>query len=636
VPTPNTNFAAKLGTFTVAIPTVYVVDKVSDDDDFVTTPGEMTLREAIRLANNDGQPSQIEFSKTVFAAPQTITISPLNGEMFITKDVTIIGPSSKLTIDAAGTGRIFNINDDTNSGNGIFISNMVLTNGSVLGVSGGAIFVQDDPLTLSNVSITNSSSNVSGGAIQLEAGGATLTLNDCIITGNQATGANAYKVGDGGAINVFGNASLFINRSTLSGNTATGQGGAIYWTNGGALNLVDSTIANNTAAGNVGGGGLYFWGTIAANGFNIINSTISGNKATGGPGGGIELNTLTGTANIRNSTITNNESLSGGGGVDRTGGGGLITLSSTIVAGNKSAGSGAVARADVSASAAMNVSGNDNLVGVMDAANLITLTGTGNQVGTTATPLNAKLGALANNGGPTLTHALLAGSPALNKGNNSFMLSFDQRGTGFNRVVGGTADIGAFEDQTVVAPPPQVLGAVQIDNGTSQRSMVRSLVVNFNEPVNYSAASFQLIQTFNGTGSVGLTLSPATGPASSVTITFNNTGTVVLNGQNSLPDGKFEFRIVANNVTGVGGTLDGNKNGTSQGSPIDDVVTNLHRLFGDSNGDGAVTAVDFQAFFLAYNNAPPGSIFDFDGNGSVTAIDFQSFFLRYGQSGFLP
>jgi hypothetical protein len=74
---------------------------------------------------------------------------------------------------------------------------------------------------------------------------------------------------------------------------------------------------------------------------------------------------------------------------------------------------------------------------------------------------NPQLGALANNGGPTQTHALLTGSPAIDAGNNSLIpadvtdqdedsntsepLPFDQRGPGFSRVVSGTVDIGAFE-----------------------------------------------------------------------------------------------------------------------------------------------------------------------------------------------
>ena len=75
-----------------------------------------------------------------------------------------------------------------------------------------------------------------------------------------------------------------------------------------------------------------------------------------------------------------------------------------------------------------------------------------NLIGTTADPLNPMLGALANNGGPTQTMALLPGSPAIDAGSNALAvdangnpLTTDQRGAGFPRIVGGTVDIGAYE-----------------------------------------------------------------------------------------------------------------------------------------------------------------------------------------------
>jgi hypothetical protein len=78
----------------------------------------------------------------------------------------------------------------------------------------------------------------------------------------------------------------------------------------------------------------------------------------------------------------------------------------------------------------------------------------GNLVGTFASPLDARLGPLADNGGQTQTHALLLGSPAINAGNNSLAvapdntpLKTDQRGAGFPRIVGGTVDMGSFEFQ---------------------------------------------------------------------------------------------------------------------------------------------------------------------------------------------
>src|SRR5262249_49689158 len=80
------------------------------------------------------------------------------------------------------------------------------------------------------------------------------------------------------------------------------------------------------------------------------------------------------------------------------------------------------------------------------------LNATGDQNGT-----DPMLGPLQDNGGPTFTHELLTGSPAIDAGNPSFTPppDYDQRGPGFPRVVGGRIDIGSFEVQTIVCPQPQ-------------------------------------------------------------------------------------------------------------------------------------------------------------------------------------
>jgi len=78
----------------------------------------------------------------------------------------------------------------------------------------------------------------------------------------------------------------------------------------------------------------------------------------------------------------------------------------------------------------------------------------GDQVGTLAVPIDAHLGPLQNNGGPTLTHALLTGSPAINAGDNTGAPATDQRG--FPRIVGGIIDIGAYELQSLPCPTPPI------------------------------------------------------------------------------------------------------------------------------------------------------------------------------------
>src|SRR5207237_986994 len=112
---------------------------------------------------------------------------------------------------------------------------------------------------------------------------------------------------------------------------------------------------------------------------------------------------------------------------------------------------------------------------------------------------------LANNGGPTQTIALQATSPLVNAGSNPAALTTDQRGTGFVRVSGTAADIGAFEVQAAAAPVT-VSSAVVNAGGSAefqnQRSSVTSLTVTFSGLVTFSgatAAAFKLSRVAGGT-----------------------------------------------------------------------------------------------------------------------------------------
>jgi len=141
-----------------------------------------------------------------------------------------------------------------------------------------------------------------------------------------------------------------------------------------------------------------------------------------------------GTTKIQSATITGNHT-DGNSGI--VGGadffGASIELESSIFSGNLAAG----APRDVSTNAANdNVFGANNLVGV--AVGIVPPNGL-------IVTNNPGLGPLVNNGGTTHTHALLPGSPAIDTGNNSGDTAVDQRGTGFPRVIGAAADIGAFE-----------------------------------------------------------------------------------------------------------------------------------------------------------------------------------------------
>jgi hypothetical protein len=130
---------------------------------------------------------------------------------------------------------------------------------------------------------------------------------------------------------------------------------------------------------------------------------------------------------------------------------GLPVLHNTLIAGNFRGATGTT-RDDVFG--ALNPGGDYNLIG--DGTGMTGLSNgvNGNLVGSAAAPIDPRLGPLQDNGGPTLTHALLPGSPAIDAGNNAYATDWDQRGPGFPRIVNGIIDIGAFEFQDGGGPRP--------------------------------------------------------------------------------------------------------------------------------------------------------------------------------------
>jgi hypothetical protein len=207
---------------------------------------------------------------------------------------------------------------------------------------------------------------------------------------------------------------------------------------------VPSTITGSTISGNSaicdgepgaytfgGGGGLSTWSAVQV---KITNSSLSGNS-TSLNGGALYTRHL-GALILANTTITANAAANGAGIADTgdTSPFDLVTDSS-IIAGNLGL-AGAVTTDIVSTHP---ITGTNNLVGSANATLPVGTLG--------GDPL---LGPLASNGGRTMTHALLAGSPAIDAGNNASGQSTDQRSGSYARVFGASADIGAFESQPVV------------------------------------------------------------------------------------------------------------------------------------------------------------------------------------------
>jgi len=453
--------------------------------------------------------------------------------------------------------------------------------------------------TLSN----NEASN--GGAIR----GEPLLIEDSTLIGN--------KAGVGGAIHAASpSADVIIRRSTLSGNTSTTSGGAIYGYNSslntGTLTLEDCTLSGNTAKSsdaNTGGGAVY-WSDDATSLFNFTarNCTFSGNSAATASGGAVCLVGFNGTANFQNSTLTNNSAGQFGGGIARISGTSVPTISSTIVAGNTAA-----FGPDIATFSASSVLGNNNLLGINEG---VTLGGTGNLVGTKASPLNAKLGPLANNGGPTFTHLPLPGSPAINAGNNAAGLTNDQRGS--PRVAGATADIGSFEVQLATK-----VASVTVNDGSSQRSRVTSLTVVFDQPPQFTGSPSAAFQLKRQSDNAVVNLSAAT---FGVVVTLGFTGGPLDFG--SLADGRYTLTALASQIL----NLDGDNNGVAGGNfiLIGNPSNGLFRLYGDADGNGTVNSTDFATFRTFFGLG--SSIFDFENDGQTNSSDFAEFRKRFGIS----
>jgi predicted outer membrane repeat protein len=245
--------------------------------------------------------------------------------------------------------------------------------------------------------------------------------------------------GDGGAIRLPGpnTANLIVDRVWFLNNKAQ-FGGAIDVTGNGNLTITNSTFSGNQATIN---GGAIWYGAAAGFSLTITNSTFSGNTADDN-GGAIRLGAAA-TATIRASTIVNNTADADGNSTGTGGGisvnlGSNLTLISSIVANNKAG----TAFSDIDG-AVVTAGSTNNLVGTSQGLTGITNGTAGNFIGTPGNEINPFVGPLQNNGGPTPTHALLAGSKAINAGISIMGFTTDQRG--FARITGPAPDIGAFE-----------------------------------------------------------------------------------------------------------------------------------------------------------------------------------------------
>lgn len=357
--------------------------------------GAGSLRQAIA----DAAPG----NTITFAVTGTITLT--SGELVVAKDLTLSGPGAA-SLSVSGNTNISLASRVIHNSANLTISGLTISNGDVGPGSGGGILnASTGVLTITNSVITSNNAQKGGGVFnspggRLQVTNSTFSANSTRLfdAGADASGAGIYNAAPGGVVT--------INNSTFSSNDVHDNGSGLY-------NEATATVANST-----------------------FTLSQAGTAAVYSNSGSLHLNNVTITLNNGRKQATGLLS-----------GGGSVSVANSIIAANTTSGNSSLPDCGGTLT-----SGGYNLIG--DATGCNISAGSGDQLGSNAAPINAKLGPLTNNGGATATHTLLAGSPAIDKGSPAAPGSgggaceaIDQRGV-VRPTLGATSltcDIGAVE-----------------------------------------------------------------------------------------------------------------------------------------------------------------------------------------------
>jgi beta-glucanase (GH16 family) len=344
--------------------------------------GAGSLRRALASVCAGGS---IDFAPSL--AGETITLT--SGPVTLARDVSIDASDAPgLTISGNNTDRVLIVN----AGVAASVAHLGLADGYGWQLAGGVL--NNGDLTLDHVTVTGNAMATNAGDFWQGGGGiysgdgATLSLIDSTVADNQAAWS-------GGGVYAFFNTTTTIVRSTISGNVSNDVGGGIRSL--GDMTIINSTISGNTSTGWHGGAIFHTDGAM-----EILNSTIANNKGPDWAPSAIFNGSFGGPAPT-------------------------LTLTNTIISGNQ------WYACDHWTGANVLTSGGHNLV----------QDDTCSPVASDKIGVDPLLGPLADNGGPTLTHALLPDSPAIDAADDALSPATDQRGV--SRPQGVHADIGAYE-----------------------------------------------------------------------------------------------------------------------------------------------------------------------------------------------
>ena len=629
-----------------------IVTILNDEDDGNLNADDLSLREAIRYSK-DGD--TVSFDPGLRDEVVSLTL----GGIRIDKNLTVRGfEDAQLTIDANNLSRIFLVSDRSSSNIAdVTLNNLTLTNGNAGGNRGGAI-ANVEKLTINNSVITDNFAKSGGGIFN----NAQLVLND-----SEVSNSSAFNGGG-----IVSNGNLTVRRSVISGNKATSSGGGGILSQG-KFQIIDSAIARNEAV-YFGGGinGSYGSGTItnstidgnkAENGGGIFsenfieinNTTISNNQAAS-YGGGIDVSGFQSDITVSNSTFSNNTAGTEGGGINKGAFYGFSTINNTTITGNSAPIGGGIKVSDSSQTSITSsiiadntdnndvdgmgiTSGGNNLIGNGENTGSFVNRFNADLVGTADNPVDPSLGELQDNGGDTLTHALLPGSAAINRGSNPQELTTDQRGEGFERVLFETIDIGAIEADTdapdnlpILPPEPTERVVTTLDDeedgnlNEDDLSLREALAIaNPDDTITFDpslSGNTIILNSGELTVATGLTLRGL--GADNLTIDANNLSRVfnVDDGSNDLVD----VTIEGLTITG-GNAIEQSGGGINN---LENLTVNEVKIIGNTaDGGGGISTNDGATTTVNYSTISGNTATTFNGGGisnysAITTVNYST------------